>query len=106
MARYTYADSPHNATLDWKIETALDHDKEEMYYYVSVPVACDCGCPGCKAIKYRPHTNGMRFPEHENAAKWIESIQEFLDNDYEDYANENSHAIAQMERYEQFRNEY
>jgi len=102
MSKRSYSGSPHAATTEWKIEFSEDSEK----YYVTVPDKCDCGCPKCEGIVYRPHSNGIFFDEHEEAVEWMEGVQSFLDEDYEDYCNENSYAINQMERYEQFRNEY
>lgn len=104
MSRYSYEGSPHEATAAWRVASAVEDGAE--YYFIEVPRPCDCGCPKCKGVVYRPHTNGMRFEEASDAHEWMEGVQEFLDNDYEQYAEENSYAIAQMERYEQFRNEY
>ena len=53
-----------------------------------------------------PHTRGIVFEEPEEALDWIEAIQDAYDEDEERYFEENSYAIAQSERYEQFRNEY
>lgn len=55
---------------------------------------------------WRPHTNGKVFDEAEDAEQWIESVAEAFEEDYDNYLEENHHAIAQMERYEMWRNEY
>lgn len=102
MSNRSYANSPHGVTAEWKIE----FNEEAQKFYVSVPDDCNCGCPKCKGIVYRPHTDGTQFEEYDEAHEWIEGVQIVLDDDYEDYYNENSYSIAQMERYEMFRNEY
>lgn len=55
---------------------------------------------------WRPHTTARIFAESEDADEWIEGLHESFERDYDDYLEENSHEIAQMERYEQWRNEY
>lgn len=53
-----------------------------------------------------PHTRGIFFEEPDDAIDWIEAIQEAYDEQEDRYLEENSFAIAQSERYEQFRNEF
>lgn len=55
---------------------------------------------------WRPHTKGTVFDEHEDADEWIEGTAESFERDYDDYLEENSYALRQMEMYEMHRNEY
>lgn len=55
---------------------------------------------------WRPHTSAPVFEEAEDADEWIDGVEQSFDEDYEDYLEENRFEIAQMERYEQWRNEY
>lgn len=55
---------------------------------------------------WRPHTNNTVFEDEDQAVEWIEGLEEFFEQDYEDYLEENHHSIVQMERYEMWRNEY
>lgn len=53
-----------------------------------------------------PHTKGILFEDEDTANEWIESVAESFEEDYDNYLEENHDAIVQMERYEQWRNEY
>ena len=53
-----------------------------------------------------PHSRGILFEEPCDAIEWIEGVQEAYDEQEDRYLEENSFAIAQSERYEQFRNEF
>ena len=55
---------------------------------------------------WRPHTSAGVFAEWDDAREWIEGVEESFDADYEEYLEENRYEIAQMERYEAWRNEY
>jgi hypothetical protein len=50
--------------------------------------------------------NGKQFDCPDEAYEYAEGLQEWYDDDYDRYQEENHHAIAQMEAYENFRNEY
>jgi hypothetical protein len=107
MSRYSYHGSPHQATNQWRIahDPARDERGEDAYF-VEVDVACPCDCSHCTARVFQPHSNGMFFAEYEQADEWIESVQSFLDDDYDEYYEENRYHIVQMERYEIMRNEW
>jgi hypothetical protein len=50
--------------------------------------------------------NKEGFEEASDAEETIEAMRESFEEDYDDYLEENRYEIAQMERYEAFRNEY
>lgn len=79
----------------------------KMKYYIAVEQRCDCNSPCCsKPITgTHPHTNGLLFDELEDAAQWLEDLNEFFEEDYSNYLEENSADIARMEQYEDFMNE-
>lgn len=90
----------------------IDPDKE--YIVIPEEVVCQCGCPSCKAVlrtRHRLHTshasgNWPGFEDGGDAADTISSMYEDFEEDYDRYLDENSYEICQMERYEQWRNEY
>ena len=93
--------SGQKMTEGWEVRPC--HGEEEQYY-VSVPrkVACRCDCPSCSGWKteHSPHTNGMKFDDASDAYDWIEQVAENYEDQYDQYLEENSHQIAQMERRE------
>jgi len=104
MSRYTYAGPFTNPTTNFMVLPNPQGDG----YIIGVRQFCECGAACCSRpeLEPRPHTEGRVFEEAEDAGDWIESTAEFFERDYEDYLEENSHSIRQMELYEQFKNEY
>jgi hypothetical protein len=104
MAQYTYAGDFSNPTEDFVVQGP----NEEGQYWIGVKAYCECGYQCCSRPQtgVRPHDNGLLFDDFEQAYDWIEGVEEFFEQDYDSYLEENRHAIVQMERYEQWRNEY
>src|SRR5262249_50838669 len=117
MSRYSYAGDFKNPTEGWQVIPNPNGDG----YVIGVPIdpkeiiaMTAAGDPDAQALAemyqkndgYRPHTNGQVFADPEDAHASVESIEEFFEEDYDAYLEENSHAIAQMERYEMWRNEH
>lgn len=114
MSRYTYAGRFVNPTQDFY---AREGDDGLGYVWIKEKVPCDCGCPRCTAYDEvdRLHTMHGTDPAHpqkgfedgiEGAEEWIQQTAEFFEQDYDQYLEENHYEIAQMERYEAWRNEY
>lgn len=101
--------SGQRMTEGWEVRPTEDGDGNVLYY-VRVPnrVRCQCNCSSCSGWKmeYRPHTNGIRFEDESDAHDWIEQVAEQYEAQYDQYLEENSYQIAQMERYEAWRQEY
>lgn len=99
----TYAGPYRNPTEEWTVE----HDEERGDYYIGIVEYCRCGSPCCSrpVTGTRPHTNGLRFEEFDMASDYIEQMHERYEEDYDQYLEENRHAIVQSERYEMWRNE-
>ena len=55
---------------------------------------------------WRPHSNGTVFDDEDDAYEWIENVEQRFEEQYDDYLEQNGFEIAQMERYEMWRNEY
>ncbi len=93
-----------NPTTDWRVTL----NDETGKYFIEVPERCECGSECCSKpiLSWRPHTKGLQFDEQDEADDWIESVSEKSEADYDQYLEENHHEIAQMERYEMWRNEY
>lgn len=109
MSRYTYAGPFKNPTEGWTVEQyADDHPEHAGKYYVAIPVFCDCGSECCdrRQLGTRPHTRYDAFDEYEDAIECIEDTEQFFEEDYDQYLEENSHEIARMEAWEDFKNEY
>jgi hypothetical protein len=87
----------------------VEIDPEDDLYYVYVLADCNCGCPNCKGKIKRKHNgsiNKVGQEEPDEMIEWLEGLQESYDEDFERYQEENHYEIVQMERYEQWRNEY
>lgn len=92
----------------------VELDPELYYVAVEEPVNCDCPCSHCKTVlrkRLRLHSSHARgqwsgCEDVTDADELIESIEQRFEDDYDDYLDENRHSIAQMERYEAWRNEY
>ena len=72
---------------------------------------CDCGCPNCKGKitetrRHSLHNKTPGYEDYSDAEDHIQSIEEFFEEDYENYLEENHDEIVRMERYEDWRNEY
>ena len=59
-----------------------------------------------KSGGYRLHTNKTVWKDEDEAHEYLESLEEHFEEAYDSYLEENSYEICQMERYEQWRNEY
>jgi hypothetical protein len=110
------------ATKGWEVhhgtEDGMDVGPDRDYVYIAVPEFCPCTRPCCSKprIGWTVHTSAPKFyiDEFDNdigeaeaaGYDWIENVQEKLEADADEYYEENRHAIVQMERYEQWRNEY
>ena len=81
-----------NATENWLV--VPDNDKGDYYIGVREPDGT-----------VRPHTSGQRFEEEDEAFEYIEAMHERFEEEYDNYLEENRHAIVQSERYEMWRNE-
>lgn len=105
MAKYSYAGEFRNPADGFRCSEVPDANGK---WFVEVPIHCECGSECCnrKITGYRPHTNGIRFDEPDEVDEWIDNVAEKFERDYDNYLEENRHAIVQMERYEQWRNEY
>ena len=99
---------PHNPNIaeGWKVR-----EGEDGLWRVYVPenIYCDCGCPNCDKVlevQYREHGRTPVSEDPDGCYEWLEALQQSYDDDYDRYTEEHSYEIAQMERYEAFRNEY
>lgn len=98
MSRYTYAGPFVNPTTDWIVKPV------GKKYGVFIRTA-ERGENGSIPADRR-HTSAPLFAEPEEASEYIDGMNEFFEEDYDQYLDENHDSIAQMERYEAFRNEY
>lgn len=55
---------------------------------------------------WEKHTSAPTFDDEDEAHDWMDAVEEKYEEDYDRYLEENRYEIAQMERYEQWRNEY
>jgi hypothetical protein len=80
----------------------------EGQYWIEVNEYCTCGHPCCSkpVTGTKVHTSAPRFDDYDEANDWIEAVGERWEEDYDNYLEENRHAIVQSERYEIWRNEY
>lgn len=122
MSRYTYAGPFRNPTEGW--EAIPNPDTNVGGYVIGIPItdeeivqALRRGSKEAKELLalrdstggYRLHTNKKVFTgedAEDDAREYIENLEEFFERDYDNYLEENHHEIAQMERYEMWRNEY
>lgn len=122
MSKYTYAEPFKNPTEGWMvIPNPTPGLGEEETYIIGVPIdpqeiisAAAKGDPEAQKLAqdyidfkgYRPHTAGQVFKDAEEADEYLYNLEESFEEDYDQYLDENRHEIVQMERYEQWRNEY
>ena len=108
MSKYTYAGNFVNPTKDFFPKQKEGDTDSEGKWYIAVKTYCECGQECCSKPETgdRPHTNNILFDEYDEASEWIEGVAESFEDDYEQYLDENSHSIVQMELYELWRNEY
>lgn len=97
MSRYTYAGRFQNPTTAWLVKPI-----EGKF---GIFVRTDDREPDGSIPPDRRHTSAPLFDEAEEAEEYIEAKAEMFEEDYDDYLEENRFEIAQMERYEAFRNE-
>lgn len=97
MSRYSYAGPYRNPTEGFFVKEVGDH----FEVWIREDRDADGSCP-----PDRKHTKTPKFDEAGDAHEWIEALSESFEEDYDDYLEENRFEIAQMERYEAFRNEY
>jgi len=104
MSRYSYAGGFQNPTDEYNVEANPNGEG----FILTVNVYCECGEPCCSKPKTgtRPHTNGAVFEDEDQAYEYLESLRDRFEEDYDDYLEENRHAIVQAELYEMWRNEY
>ena len=95
--------SRNNPTRDFTVEGPDDNGK----YWIGVREYCSCGHPCCSRpeTEIRRHTSAPEFDEPDEAADWIENVGDRWEDDYDQYLEENRHAIVQSERYEMFMRE-
>lgn len=93
-------------TEDWAVRST--EDQEAWIVVVPQRVQCDCTCPSCKGWRTEmvAHSSGKRFDEESDAWEWIEQMADSYEEMMDQYIEENSYQIAQMERYELWRQEY
>lgn len=97
-----------------RLREGIEIDPDKVYIVVPEEVRCLCGCYNCNKVlrtRYRLHTSHASgdwpgFDEEADAIDSIEATEEFFERDYEQYVEENHYEIAQIERYEMWRNEY
>ena len=103
MARFSY-DGPFRNPAE---NLGVFLDPNDGLYYRGRKVPCECGCPNCTAtllVKANPNDEGSE--DAGDVAEAIDDEAEFFEQDYDQYLDENHHAIARMEAYEMWRNEY
>jgi hypothetical protein len=128
MSRYTYAGDFVNPTTGWvvipnpnPIRRADNEDVIESWI-IGIPINDseivqlfrDGDIDGAKQLMelkdstngYRPHTSNVVFTSEDDAHEYIENLEKFFEEDYDEYLEENHSEIARMERYEMWRNEY
>lgn len=82
----------------------FDHEDELWYIYFNREEVCPtCNCKSSKPVRLQ-RIEG--FEDSDDAYEYIDDLIERQKHAEEQYYEENRHAIVQMERYEQFRNEY
>lgn len=97
MSRYTYAGPYKNPTEGFFVKQVREH----FEVWIREERAEDGSC-----APDRKHRSSPKFEEAGDAQEWIDALHEDFEQDYESYLEENRYEIAQMERYEAFRNEY
>lgn len=109
MSKYTYAGDFVNPTDTWRVAQKFDDKGEYLHSYIEVlrkESKTDEDGKVWHTEYWEAHTSGHTFEDDEQAAEYIQGIEEAFEEDYDDYLEENRHAIVQMERYELWRNEY
>lgn len=104
MSKHTYAGSFRNPTTEWRVSTEQPNGK----YIIEVKFEEEIEHDGVTGIfvGWRPHTSAWEFDWHEDAVEHLEVLEQAYEEDYDEYLEENRHEIAQMERYEMWRNEF
>jgi hypothetical protein len=117
MSRFTYAGPYRNPTSDWVVmrvgEVVQSLEDRGLLegeiaegdldkFCIAVKDFCACGEPCCSKplLGYRFHTSAKFFDEFEDADAYVEAQADFFEADYDQYLEENRHAIVQMELYE------
>lgn len=98
MSKYTYAGDFQNPTQDWIVKPV---GKKFGIFIRSTKRREDGSIPAD-----RRHSSAKLFSDEEDAHEYILGMNEFFEEDYDQYLDENHEEIARMERYEAFRNEY
>jgi hypothetical protein len=97
VSRYIYAGPFSNPASAYIVKERKD-GRAEVYFHADR--AADGSAP-----KDRPLNPRRVFDDAEEAHEWIEQTREFFEEDHSQYLEENSHEIARMEAYEDWRNE-
>ena len=107
MSKYTYAGDFINPAEHYVVVQNEADDAEPGTYIIGVKDYCQCGSPCCSKplLGTHPLKGGMVFEDEDDAYEWIEHLREKFEEDYDDYLQENSYEIRQMEMYEMFKNE-
>jgi hypothetical protein len=128
MSRYTYAGDFVNPTTGWVVIPnpnpirRADDDSIIESFIIGIPItdgeivqvlrnegadaANELLALRDKTGGYRPHTSETVFMNEDDATEYIESLEDFFEQDYDDYLEENHFELVRMERYEMWRNEY
>lgn len=107
MSRYTYVGDFVNPVSSWRI-ASRETDAGETEHFIEChheETRTIDGVEGTFSF-WTPHTSGHKFDDVEDAEAYIEGIEESFEEDYDDYLEENRHAIVQMERHEMWKREY
>src|SRR4051812_20853907 len=104
MSRYTYAGPFKNPTEGWYVKGIFSPDGDHEPRF-QIWIHHDREKDG-SAEPDRRHTSAPEFECEEEAAEYIQGMQEFFEEDYSEYLDENGPEIARMEMYEDMRDEY
>lgn len=101
MSRYSYdVNNYRNPTEGFYVK-----EIDGLYFvFIREDRAADGSCPPDR--KHNAKWNAKGFEEAGDAQETIDSMHESFEEDFDSYLEENRYEIAQMERYEAFRNEY
>jgi len=106
MSRYTYAGDFSNPVNNMRVSLEPNTDGKWFIECFRQESKTDTAGRVWKTEYWEPHTSGMTFDEPEDGHEYLDNLEETFEQDYDDYLDENRHAIVQMELYEMWRNEY
>lgn len=100
MSRYSYAGEFRNPASNYFVKEV----RGRFQVWVRSDRAADGSAPSDRPMRARGGKTPT-FDEADEAQDYIDGVSEFFEADFEQYLDENRFEIAQMERFEAFRNE-